>query len=184
WKPMEGSSSKVEIMGIAGGAQVDIRGANAPVPAASRLFVDTSEADKVTVPFLRATLRHTLELTSKKSDELSWRRWMNYLLTTVRTVPYWRWAVREEYDLLESSMKYAVVNEQRFEYLSRQEVIDRYGSWAPLHTSYKEGDKAIQLNGIYQDAITDMLIAFKETRQSGRQTEINMSSFVMADSIY
>jgi hypothetical protein len=182
WKPMEGSSSKIQIMRTAGGIHLDVRGQHAPVPAASRLFVDVSQAGKVIVPFFRAALRHATELAANKLDEIGWGHWFDHFAGTIMGVPFWMLAVLEEYDLLESSIKYQLVTKERTERLSRREVIDKYGQWAPLHNVRREGGKTVRFYGVYKYGANAMLLAFKRRRKSGEEEEVDMNSFLVPTS--
>lgn len=177
WRPMEGSSNKIELMRVAGGAQLDMRGPNLPVPTASRLYVDASEAPRVLVPFARAALRHALELSINDAGGLGWRGWFDYMAITAITQTSWLQAAREEYALLESSIKYKLIRDGQIEYRTRQEVIDRYGQWAPLHHNYLEGDRPAEPEGLYASGATTLLLVFKNSRNSGGRREVDMNSF-------
>lgn len=180
WNPMTGSSSKLEILSIPGGAQIDMPDSNAPTPAASRLFIDASEAKKVVVPLIRATVRHVLELTSNKLSEPIWRRWIDSVSSSLTTLKFWDEVIAEEFELLESQVKYAIQSSNEIIYLSRREVIDRYGRWVPESNSYadKQG-KYVQTDGLYRSGATNLLLAFRNRRKVGDTAEVDMESWEM-----
>lgn len=87
WSPMAGYGSPVQLLGAPGGFQIDSRGNNPPIPAASRLFVDQAEGGKVAVPLLRAFLRHGLDLVA--SRQIRDRDWTREFIDTMDHSPYW-----------------------------------------------------------------------------------------------
>lgn len=70
WIPMEGKSLKLSLFpSPPSGMSVDMRGAQAPAPVASRLFVQAHEAEKTALALIRACLRHALELAAECPDD-------------------------------------------------------------------------------------------------------------------
>jgi hypothetical protein len=181
WNPLTVSSEWLKLLAMPGGVQLDIRGRQAPVPTANRLFVDAPEARKVIVPYLRALIRHTLELAANKQDSTAWRDWLNEVYGTALAFRFWRDAVCEEYELLERSLSYAVNIGGRLVYLSRDEVIEKFGRWVPLSQLGVVTDQYVWRDHLHGESATRLLVSFKRLRDEKRMPEVDMESFVVPE---
>lgn len=97
WDPMNGSAEKDEMLDLPGGLYVDAHGANAPVPAASRLFIDIKEAQKVRVPLARAFFQAACNMASQASFQCGWEAWLNGFVQS--SMGRWIWPDRDSWDI-------------------------------------------------------------------------------------
>jgi hypothetical protein len=116
------------------GYLIDDRRDDAPVPAASRLFVDLVEGAKTMVPLGRAFLRTAIDLWLQNRESEPWTRWFRHFIYVVanshwapeigfieapRLREWFQPAVQDGYD------EHLVTFEQL-----RQEL----GRWVPMHS--------------------------------------------------
>lgn len=80
WSPLNATSQRVGMLPFFGGVRVDARGAQAPRPAAHRLFIPKEEIREFRQQFLCATLLHGLDLMAQNRRDRVWRRWFCELL--------------------------------------------------------------------------------------------------------
>lgn len=81
WRPEEGFAYKREPLSYLGGVEVDLRGMDAPTPAASRLFVPSDAMEATLFPLYRAVLRHALDLSEDRPRDEGWEPWLSHLLS-------------------------------------------------------------------------------------------------------
>lgn len=173
WNPMGGYARKLRLLSLAGGAQIDARGASTPVPAASRLFVEYQEADKVMLPFARAVLRHAAELTTQGAGGQDWQAWFSSLLSSIKELYFWPEALFSEYELCEATAGYQVGALGKNS-VGRQELIRKYGRWVPVS---RFSDDAIH---IYNDS-TVILLTFRPRRKRNGQWEVDMETLLQPE---
>lgn len=170
WNPMDGSSEKLPLLVLPGGVRLDVRGPAAPVPAASRLFVDSRNADKVLVPMTRSVLRHAFKLPADNPSADGWEEWIDDLLVAM-TESFFEIAFRafmEERELLQSFSKYLVMTGEESIYLSHQEVVQKFGSCVPIRgMKYAKGGELVESrDGLnLDDGRTSVLVALKVRRR-------------------
>ncbi|HEX8693936.1 MAG TPA: hypothetical protein VF746_16050 [Longimicrobium sp.] len=104
WDPMTGTAEREEFFLGRGGFAVDVRGGGIR-PAASRLFVDATNAQMVVTPLLRSFTRLGVSLlnSSGQGDLLEWRSWFEQtILPSIDGSDVWRL----EFDAIEQSVRY------------------------------------------------------------------------------
>ena len=75
-------------------------------------------------------------------------------------------AAIEEWELLQTRLKYLIRDDEKYTYLTRQEVIQEFGRWAPVNvTTY--GKKNERRKGLRLNSSTIVLLASKVRRQRG-----------------
>lgn len=169
WDPMVGNAKKVSLLPSSGGMHMDARGTLAPVPAASRLFVDSLEAQKAAVPFARAVLRHVCDLAQRNSGQPSWPRWVDAFVRSLRPLYYWPYAVWHELEFLEDFLPYQMVagdfdeeGNMESREMFRKELNQTYGRWMPIY-SYKIKNEGLKI----ADDLTGTLVSFRPKRKRG-----------------
>ena len=170
WDPMSGYARKLRLLSGVGGAQIDSRGVEAPVPAASRLFVETKEGAKVVIPFARAVLRHAVELATQDGQGGRWLSWFASFMYSIRGLYFWPEALFAEFELCEAVMGYTIGHGGRR--MWRQELIKKYGKWVPV------GGNTPEAIFPYRDSTVTMLLTFRPRRKRGKQWEVDMESLL------
>jgi hypothetical protein len=174
WEPMRVSSRRLELMAnLPCGVLVDMRGVEAPTPAVNRLFVLGDEAKKSALPFLRACVRHAVELVSGRMEDDSWRRWFDHLIESLFENYCWPDLVNIEFDLLESVVRYKVTLKDGDSMLTAREIVEASGEWVRVQ-DYQRKREGIFLHGDWAS-----LLVFRERRRLDDGTlEVNMLSKV------
>lgn len=174
WNPMGGEARQVELLNAVGGALLDVRGSESPVPAASRLYVPYDDAHKVALPLLRAWLYHLAELFSVMEDREK-RQWLDYFISSLRVLPFGPEVIYQECEFLEREVKYALYAGERevYEYLNREELIERFGPWVRVP---RWNDDPAARGLVYDETINELLTEFKALRDRGDFTEVDLTS--------
>lgn len=174
WDPMAGSAKRLGLLEkVPSGVLVDMRGVGAPTPAANRLFVLSEESKKSAVPFLRACVRHAVELAAGSPADEGWEPWLSNLMSMLAGGYYWPDLLCAEYHLLESAMKYQVILKDEIQALTPEEMVATFGEWVPVCSHWGKGE------GIAPYGPWRTLLVFKERRRRDDGTlEINMVSKV------
>jgi len=123
WSPLTATSERTGILPFFGGVRVDVRGAQAPRPAAHRLFVPEIEARDFRHQYLHAALLHGVGLVAQHGRNEIWRRWFCELVAaTARLGLNQDIFVKTSGKMVEDTCGLAVkINEQTV-YLSRAEI--------------------------------------------------------------
>lgn len=137
WNPEIGDSRKLKLSPFpeAGGCLIDVRGREAPRPAANRLFVDPEQGRRVGIPLLRAFLRHATSLADNGGWSPIWQQWIRSMITMVWSSSYGSEAIIRELHWLYEMPLFAWRSGETAEaimYLSRQQVRTRFGDWVPV----------------------------------------------------
>jgi hypothetical protein len=161
WDPMTGQSNSLKLLEfIPAGILLDMRGSGAPTPTASRLSVLFDEAKKSALPFMRACLYHALELAFSTPEDLGWYEWFDGFVDSFKDLQFWPEIINQEYDLLESQVKYAVVVQGKLEFWGRDRIINLFGRWVPFY------DERFNDEGLYAyNGATLLMSSFKARRQ-------------------
>lgn len=139
WDPMAGIGNRKEFMAGPGGIAVDIRGKHNIVPAASRLFVDSRDADDIALPLLRALIRYGVELAepNDKRHALNWRGWLNTVVTPLFYHNEWQTQLENfELENVERTCRYRCHMDGNKVLMSRDELVETFGDWIPI-SSFK-----------------------------------------------
>jgi hypothetical protein len=178
WDPMSGKSDQIELMYAPAGVVVDIRGFDAPMPAASRLFLLPDEAKKFAVPFLRACLHHALGLAAGKPREV-WQAWLDDFIGTLPRHTFWPELYHAERDTIEPIFTYTVYIKSvggvlERVYYNRELLIERFGQWVPTtRWAWTKEGIVIDMRGEWAR------LAFRERRRRADGVwEFNMNSEV------
>jgi hypothetical protein len=135
WDPMTGTGNRQEFLVAAGGLAIDIRGGSNIVPAASRLFVDSRDADQIAIPLLRALIRFGTGLASLKHgpDGIEWREWLNSVVTPLFYHERWnRQLVELEQSHVERTNGYLCRIAGAQVLMTGEQLVDRFGDWIPI----------------------------------------------------
>jgi hypothetical protein len=171
WDPMNGYARKLRLLPVPGGLQMDLRSHLAPSPAANRLFVDMKEAENTAVLFARAVLRHVLQLAGKSWRDTDWQTWVDSFIDSIGSLYFWPKAIRGEMELLERSFQYSMLDDAERVYMSREQLVEKYGRWVPLRSKNRPG-----LN--ISDERTLLLLSQKSKRKRKDTWEVDMESSV------
>jgi hypothetical protein len=176
WNPMNAYMKRIRLLAAPGGLRIDARSSNAPRPAASRLFVESSEAGKIGIPFARACLRHAGELAMQHAGDPEWRRWFFAFVYSSRGLLFWPEAVRQEIDLLEQLLKHRVWIADKSCSMSRADVVQKFGRWAPIsHGERTKRTEALDIDS-YE---TGWLLACRPKRKRpGKFWEVDMEDTI------
>ena len=135
WQPAAGVAAPVELLHVPGGVYVDAHGPKAPVPAASRLFIVSSEADSLTIPFHRAAIRHAINIVGSRTIEPEFRAWFSHLAFGGWAVPedsVERQAVLKDLSYLEERIPYVLESDTQQQFLLKKDLAERLSSpWIP-----------------------------------------------------
>lgn len=135
WDPMTGIGNRQEFMEGPGGLAIDIRGGPTITPAASRLFIDSRDADGVAVPLLRALIRSGTDLAAPRDgrNSLEWREWLSAVVIPLFYHARWQRQLEElELAHVERTSGYLCrIGDSRV-LLSKEQVIDTFGDWVPI----------------------------------------------------
>jgi hypothetical protein len=124
WSPLEARSKNLDLLRFFGGAQVDVRGPQAPRPAAHRLFVPAGEATELRQQYLYATLLHGISLVGQNGRTQDWRRWFCELAKSALELGLNRTAFAAHFgQLVEDACGLAIAVEKKTVYLSRAEIL-------------------------------------------------------------
>jgi hypothetical protein len=109
---------------LLGGLRVDVRGSQAPRPAAHRLFVPKEEAENFRQQYLHATLLHGLDLVVQNGRSFDWRRWFGEIVSAVIEAGLTRSAFVNLYgQTLEDNCGFGLTENGKTFYLSRAEIL-------------------------------------------------------------
>lgn len=167
WDPKAGFARKVRILRGAAGVRVDFRGANAPRPAASRLFVEASDAAEAAVAIIRAVITHSADLAAGGATP-SWNWWFRSLIGESARLPFWRRAIFEELDTVERMPVYRLSDR----HMTRAELLAKLGRWVTV-ASKKHGGVRLPTWGL-----NAVLLGLKARRESGEVVEVDLESAV------
>jgi hypothetical protein len=167
WDPKAGFARKVRILRDTAGIRVDFRGANAPRPAASRLFVEASDAAMAAVAIIRAVIGHSAELAAR-SATASWNQWFRSLIGESAKLPFWRRAIFEELDTIERMPVYRLGDK----HVTRAELQAQLGRWITIESN-KSGDVRLQTWGL-----NAVLLGLKARKSAGEVVEVDVESAV------
>lgn len=173
WVPMEGRSLKLSLFpSPPAGMLVDMRGPQAPTPAASRLFVQAQEAEKTASGLIRACLRHALELAAGCPEGSGWESWFHDLFTRCVGYHFWPEALRQDYEFLEAHLKYRVYESGQFRLLSREQLVGNFGRWVPFAPRHGADGLALEI-------INAVLAVYRpRRRRAGGVWELDMGGRV------
>lgn len=167
WDPKAGFARRVRILRGAAGVRVDFRGANAPRPAASRLFVEASDAAESAVAIIRAVIGHAAELCARGANA-SWNRWFRSLIGDSAKLPFWRRAIFEELDMIERMPVYRLGDK----HVTRAELQAQLGRWVTVE-SRKSADIRLQTWGL-----NAVLLGLKARKSAGEVVEVDLESAI------
>jgi|GEM_PF-1771894 hypothetical protein len=134
WDPMTGTAERNGFLGGHGGFATDIRD-RVVKPAASRLFVDSANAQQVIIPLLRAFIRFGISLldSSAPEDLKQWRRWFGSAIIPILKRSSWsRQLWPAEFVEIERSSGYLCSLGISQVVYSRDELVAKYGRSVPL----------------------------------------------------
>ncbi|HEV7764669.1 MAG TPA: ATP-binding protein [Thermoanaerobaculia bacterium] len=166
WDPKAGFARKVRILRGGAGVRVDFRGAHAPRPAASRLFVEASDAAEAAVAIIRAVIRHSAELA--RGATASWDRWFRSLIGESAKLPFWRRAIFEELDTIERMPVYRLGDQ----HVTRAELQAQFGRWVTVESN-TSGDVRLQRWGL-----NAVLLGLKARKTAGTTVEVDLESAI------
>ncbi len=167
WDPKAGFARKVRILRGAAGVRADFRGPNAPRPAASRLFVEASDAAEAAVAIIRAVIAHSAALAAGGNTG-SWMWWFRSLISESARLPFWHRAIFEELDTIEAMPVYRLGDK----HVARGELQAQLGRWVTVE-SKKSGDVRLATWGL-----NGVLLGLKARRSSGDVVEVDLESAV------
>jgi hypothetical protein len=165
WDPKAGFARKVTLLHGAAGIRVDFRGADAPRPAASRLFIEVSDAQEAAVRVIRAIIGHTAALALAGASK-SWDAWFRSFITLSAGLPFWRHAIFDELHTIEQLPVYTVGDD----YLSGADLRAKMGRWIVIKSSNWH-DVKLRTWGL-----DGVLLSLREKRTSGDTTEVDLES--------
>jgi hypothetical protein len=172
WVPAKASSRQVWLRTLFGGLRLDVRGPQAPPPAAHRFYIDAEDAEAFRQQYLHAALLHGLDLVVRYGRTPDWRKWFcelasNAMEQNLSRLEFARLSGR----LLEEACGLAVrVNEETL-YLKRAEILELIPGPIYLLDSLQNPRQGI----LGQDAATKLLYDFE---YSGNEpVELDISRF-------
>jgi hypothetical protein len=134
WNPMRGVSERQNVLHGPVGGVVDIRRGRV-APAASRLFIDSRDAEQLSVPLLRACIRFGQSLCLRPgADAFEWRRWLGEILVPLFYHVRWRQILEVlEMPHLERTQGYVYNDNGARTVHSREELVSQFGKRVPLN---------------------------------------------------
>ena len=94
-----------------------------------------------------------------ESDESGWREWLDGFLDSLHDLEFWPEIINHEYDHIESQIKYSVIADRQLTYLTKDELVAKYGRWVPFYDG-RFSDEGLWA---YRGA-TQLLSAFRPRR--------------------
>ncbi|HEX2059909.1 MAG TPA: ATP-binding protein, partial [Thermoanaerobaculia bacterium] len=168
WQPMQGTSERLRLIRFAGGFRVDDRRADAPEPAASRLYVDASGGARVAVPVGRALLRFAIDLFRQHQDE----RWLEQFCDSANAPEYWDVIAFLEAPLVREHIRHLVVhNDATDERWTEAQVRERWGNIVPIVT-YNADDAGI----LSEAGVNRLVLGRKERFERDGQWFVDLDS--------
>jgi hypothetical protein len=131
WNPMTGKSERIDRMDFSAGFRVDDRRADAPTPAASRLFVDPVEGAIIGIPLSRAFLRHAADLLLRHPEAPIWSNWFAEFVESFRFHLYWPQAVWHEADLVLPHLRFDIAARKKQD-LDITQLRDEFGRYVEV----------------------------------------------------
>jgi hypothetical protein len=133
WDPFTGSGGRQPHVTGPAGFAADIR-RGGPIPAASRLFIDSEAAENVSVPLIRAFIRAGIDISTNSAEcsTLEWRRWFGAVVVPLFYHPRWKTELRHaEVDTVKRAMGYLCVEGGSPVVRSHMDLIAKYGRHVP-----------------------------------------------------
>ena len=125
WSPADAWSERGGLVPFFGGLRIDVRGQQAPRPAAHRLFIPREEAEGFSDRYFHASLLHGIGLAVQHGPDPMWRRWFCELAEHALG----RGLKRVEFaklsgQLVEDTFGLAVKVNEKKAYLARVEILN------------------------------------------------------------
>jgi len=152
WNLSTGQTRNATFLPFPGGIQLDARGTKAPIPVASRLFIDLREWSKIITPYARAAFRHAADLVRTHNEDRDWLNWFRSLLCHLSQISYgtdderkwmsgeelrsWLIAASMEVDYFKDLLRYEAKIDGNIVLLERDQVIRHFGRWVSLSNPY------------------------------------------------
>ena len=165
WDPKAGFARKVRLLNGPAAVRADFRGANAPRPAANRLFIEASDAHDGAVRIIRAVIAHAVGLTSTGASP-SWNSWFRTFINGSAELPFWRRAIFDELSTIEQLPVYRVGDD----FITGAELRSRLGRWIVIESPNSRDVKLPTwgLNG--------HLLSVRDRRSSGELVEVDLET--------
>ncbi|MEA2600997.1 MAG: molecular chaperone HtpG [Acidobacteriota bacterium] len=172
WSPLMATSERIGLLPFFGGVRVDIRGAQAPRPAAHRLFVPKAEARDFRRRYLHATLLHGAELVAQYGRRNKiWRRWFCELVEATAGLGLNQDVfVRAHGQRIEDACGLAVRMNQETVYLSRAETRELIPGPIYFRNSREEGQYLL-----WTDPVNNLLSDVGDDFRWDARVEVDLS---------
>jgi hypothetical protein len=175
WSPIDAKSERISILPLFGGLRIDVRGLQAPQPAAHRLFVPDEEAEDLRQQYLNAALLHGVDLVVQYGRTLDWRRWFGELAKGAVQRGLNRAVFAKLYgQLVEDACGLAVNVTGETSYLSRAEILKLIPE--PFYFRHEEGWSQ---GVLWEDPVNRLLCDLGLPRINER-VEIDLSNLPIA----
>jgi hypothetical protein len=135
WEPMSGSAYSMTLFSFPASFQVDIR-RNAPIPAASRLFIDPIEGRRVGLALSRAFLHSAVNLYIR--DRQKWQGWLNAICQGLIRTGYGAEVLKDEIKFLIENVHLSMETVEGSVLASLPEVLERFGSMVRMQRAFYE----------------------------------------------
>lgn len=173
WSPLDVTSRRVGLLPFFGGVRIDVRGMQAPRPAAHRLFVPKEEIREFRQQFLHAALLYGVTLVARQGRSTPWRRWYCELLNAAALLGLNKTAFASAFGReVESACGLAIKRGDETVYLSREELLDLASG--PVHVARRGCAEEQDL--ILRDPVNDLLCEIGEIGWKER-VEVDLSGF-------
>ncbi|HEX7185325.1 MAG TPA: hypothetical protein VF756_26105 [Thermoanaerobaculia bacterium] len=178
WSPLNATSTRLGLLPFFGGVRVDVRGEQAPRPAAHRLFVPREEIGTFRQQFLYAALLHGADLVGQHGRSRIWRSWFSELVGAALQIGLEKTTFARAFgQIVEDACGLAVkVNEEVVAYLSRAEILER--SSGPILFGFDSGLS----EGLFrEDPVNQLLSALPydelyDADRRPKKVEVDLSS--------
>lgn len=170
WSPLTATSERIGLLPFFGGVRLDIRGFQAPRPAAHRLFVPKIEVKDVRQQLLHAALLHGADLVSQHGKNVVWRKWFCELVDVAVGMGLNKDAfVKTSGQRVEEACGLAVWLENKVIYLSRTEIGKLISG--PIYLDHASGGGPF----LIEDSVNRLLCDIRVVRWN-EWVEVDLSS--------
>lgn len=139
WRPGATSAQRVRFLEVPGGLRLDIRGADAPRPVSSRLYISASEAARTQSAISRACLLHATKIAQKSPQNGAFRSWLAMVASDAYEWKADGELVRPEIGYVEERMGFLARREGTETILHRGDLEKMFGRRVPLVSSDGDG---------------------------------------------
>jgi len=133
WNPMAGDGRRIQLP-EGSACWIDVR-TRVPVPAASRLFVDSVAGSRIGIPLYRALLRFGLHKLQGEPDAV-WVEWFDHFLDRIKydiSFGFWPEVLRLEHSVIREVLQVELFDGGTIRQTTLEEARKIFGQWAPIH---------------------------------------------------